>query len=429
MGEESSGSRPQLETVFSPSGQRRAGFVGFSGCLAGIGFARPGQTNLRQLETRSVTGKSNLRMTRLLAQFLFGTLAVACPRAAAGQLSPTPVPSPSPTPFVQREEVQVGRVLVNTHVLRKDGTAIQDLGLSDFRVEIDGKPAVVESVDWVAQEAPSAAGQSQQTPHMAIASQAGDTGRLIVLLFQWEVANQKQIGFLRMKRQALDFVRNLQPGDRAAVLLFDSRLWLVQDFTSNREAIEESVESVLSRKSRPGDSDAPALAGGLVNGGKEATSIEKALLAVATALRPIQGAKSLVFLGWGVGVWHAVLGDQRTGYVTNKPEYAPARRALNASETAVFCLDVSDGEHGLAEGLERVAFDTGGFYLPTYLFPEFAIDRLRKALHGYYALVVVKPKSSRGRHAIDVRVRKALSAAVVLNRSGYEDDEDSPARE
>jgi VWFA-related protein len=351
-----------------------------------------------------------------------GALAAACPLGAATQIQPTP----GPTPFVQREEVLVGRVLINTHVLRKDGTAIPSLGLSDFQVEIDGRPATVESVEWVDQETPARPEQDKPNAEITNALPAADASRLIILLFQWEVASQKQIGFVRMQRQAVNFVRGIHPGDRVAVLLFDSRLWLVQDFTSDREALAAAVESVLGRGSHPGDGLEPSLGTGLSNGGKDATGIEKALLAIATALRPIRGAKSLVFFGWGIGEWQATFQNQRTGYVRNRPEYGPARRALNASETAVFCLDVSDGAHNLWEGLDRTAFDTGGFYLPTYLFPEFAIDRLRKALHGYYALVVVKPQGVRGRHALNVRVRKALSAALVLHRSGYEDDEDSP---
>jgi VWFA-related protein len=329
---------------------------------------------------------------------------------------------------MQLEEVMVGRVLVNTHVLRKDGTAIPNLGLSDFLVEIDGKPAALESVDWIDREAVAGPEPKKQSADTTVALQTVDSGRVIVLLFQWEVASQKQIGFVRMQRQAVSFVRTLQPGDRAAVLLFDSRLWLVQDFTSDRSALTTAVESVLARKSHPGEGFEPSLAAGLAEGGKEATGIEKALLAIATALKPIPGPKSLVFFGWGIGEWQATFQNQRTGYVRNRPEYAPARRALNESETAVYCLDVSDGYHNLWEGLDRTAFDTGGFYLPTYLFPEFAIDRLRKALHGYYELVVVKPQGIRGRHSINVRVRKALSAAIVLHRSGYEDDEDSPSR-
>jgi hypothetical protein len=129
--------------------------------------------------------------------------------------------------------------------------------------------------------------------------------------------------------------------------------------------------------------------------------------------------------GWGVGVWQPTFRNQQTGFVRNAPEYDPARRALNDSDTAVFCLDISDGDHGLAAGLERVAFDTGGFYWPTYLFPELAIDRVTKALRGYYSLVIIKPQSQGGRHSISVRVRTGQARSIVLHRSSYDDGEEA----
>lgn len=377
---------------------------------------------MEKIEARTL-GVVRLRETelsrKLLAGVLMATIAAADPLGAAIQLPPAPEPTPVVT---HSEEVVVGRVLVNTHVLGRDGNPVPNLGLDDFRVEIDGKPARLESAEWVEE-----ATGSGSTTVLSAAGEVGapEPGRLIVLLFQWEVASQKQIGFVRMQRQASSFVRGIHPGDRVAVLLFDSRLWLVQDFTSDRDALAAAVESVLARRTRPGDGLEPSLADGLVDGGKNATGIEKALLAIASALKPIRGAKSLVFFGWGIGVWEQTFPNQMSGHVRNRREYGPARRALNASETAVFCLDISDGGHSLAEGLDRVAYDTGGFYLPTYLFPEFAIDRLRKALRGYYALVVVKPQDVRGRHSIRVRVGTGRAWPLVLHRSGYDDEEDA----
>lgn len=323
--------------------------------------------------------------------------------------------SATPTPGVgYTDEVLVGRIVVNTHVLSSAGTPIAGLGISDFRVEIDGHAAVLESVEWV----------DEYGKTMEPRGSEAEPGRLILLLFQWEIANQKQEGFVRMQRQALNFVAGLLPNDRVAVALFSARLWLLQDFTADHKQVAEVIGNLLTRRHSPSAADRePSLSGFLPDGGRDATSIEKALLALGTGLEAVPGYKSLILFGWGAGVWQPTFQDQRTGFVRNTPDYDPARRALNRAETAVFCLDISNGDHPLSLGLERVAFDTGGFYLPTYLFPRFAIDRVSKALGGYYVLVVVKPAGALGRHDLSVRVRTGQSNAVVLHRDSYYDGE------
>ena len=82
---------------------------------------------------------------------------------------------------------------------------------------------------------------------------------------------------------------------------------------------------------------------------------------------------------------------------------APARRALVASRTSVFSLDVTDADyHSLEAGLQLVSEQTGGFYARTHIFPDLAMRRLSGALAGYYVLFVEKPESRRTIHDIEV---------------------------
>jgi VWFA-related protein len=375
---------------------------------------RSSPSALREPLTRRPLGGlefSASRMNQSLRSRVVALVAAVCLVAGARATAQPATPTPGST---HTEDVFVGRIVINTHVLNASGIPIAGLGKSDFRVAIDGRGATLESVEWVDESSqPDDAAVTGTTP-----------GRMIVLLFQWEIANQKQVGFIRMQRQALNLIGSLLPGDRVAVAFFSSRLWLLQDFTSDHEQVARVVEGILTRRQEPAAADRePSLSGFLPNGGRDATSIEKALLALASGLEKVPGYKSLILFGWGAGVWQPTFQDQRTGVVRNTPEYDPARRALNRAETAVFCLDISDGDHPLSLGLERVAFDTGGFYLPTYLFPRFAIDRVTEALGGYYVLVVVKPVGAKGRHKIDVNVRTGQPNALVLHRDSYDDGE------
>ena len=84
-------------------------------------------------------------------------------------------------------------------------------------------------------------------------------------------------------------------------------------------------------------------------------------------------------------------------------------------------LDVSAGGHGLSEGLERVAFDTGGFYVPAWDFPGFAMRKVERALTGHYVLVFRKPPGRPGRHTVAIRL--AGRTGNVFHRRFYEDGE------
>jgi VWFA-related protein len=333
------------------------------------------------------------------------------------------------------ERVFVERVVVNVHVVDNLGRPIPGLTASDFRVAVDGKPVPLESVEWVPTAGPPAdgaraVGAPALVPPLVLSETAAGTappdgdGRLIVVLFQWEIAGQKQEGFVRMQRQALDFARALGPRDRVAVLLFGSRLWLQQDFTRDRGRIEAGLGEILrtaENRARDPDSDV-SLADRLTEeDARSATTIEKALAAVGRALEPIAGKKSLLLFGWGIGKWSPTFRNELAGYVRQTPDYEPARQVLSKAETSVFCLDVSNGAHGLAAGLERVAFDTGGFYVPTWDFPQFAMRKVERALTGHYVLVFRKLPAPPGRHSIEIRL--AGRAGNVFHRRSYEDGE------
>lgn len=324
------------------------------------------------------------------------------------------------------ERVSVDRVVVNAHVLDRSGAPISGLTIADFEVRVDHATTSLESVDWVG--VPAIRPQGLVSPSFSAVESsrlpvepATVPGRTIVILFQWEIAGQKQEGFLRMQRQAIEFVRGIQVRDRVAILLFSSRLFLRQDFTSDPKTLENSLRNILrSGDPRTNADSGPSLASTLSNeSALGAVTIEKALLAAGQALALVPGKKSMIFFGWQIGRWAPTFRGEGTGYVTHTADYEPARRALARAEISVFCLDVSDGTHGLADGLDRLALDTGGFYLPTYLFPSFAMNKVIVALEGHYVLVFRKPGWSRGKHTIEISVPGR--STFILYRRFYDD--------
>lgn len=331
---------------------------------------------------------------------------------------------PAPTPV--QEFVTVTRVEVTLHATDKLGNVIPGLKKEDFRLFVDDQPVPIESVEWAGAGAPSGAeAGAAPTEPAAPARFSTDTGRLIVFLFQSQIEGLKDEGLMRCKRLALDFADTLTPNDRAAVLLAGSRLWLTQDFTSDKKAIRAAIsrvpkkEDVTASSAPPGE---PSLVPNLpLETVQSATSPEKALGALGRALRPLPGSKAVLFFGWAVGKWNALapVGDYHMGRVDYSKDYEAARKALSEAQAPVFTLDVSGGPHQLQEGLNALSFETGGFYMPTYTFPRAAMRQVGEAIKGHYVLVFRKPDLPKGPHRIQVeRMRGNWN---LLYRQDYDD--------
>ena len=318
----------------------------------------------------------------------------------------------------------VERILVDARVVTGVGEPVTGLGVANFTVHIDGKPAVVESVDWIPETAAARDLAEIDRPPVEVNPTVDippPRGRLLVYFFQTDMARESSrlVGQMQMNHQIDSLLDFLEDDDRVAVLSFDSHLKFRSDFTNDkhrlRAAMEESI--LMNEPSVPPMVPAPSLVKRLdrtemLQAGKP----ETALILMANALRPIPGPKSLVFIGWGLGRFGR-------GGVRMELNYPFARAALEAARVSVFTLDFTQADsHSLEVGLSKVAEDTGGFYAKTFHFPKQAIARLQHTLIGHYELEVRKPDTKvRGRHTIEVTVDRR--GAEVLARTTYVDKE------
>ena len=129
------------------------------------------------------------------------------------------------------ERVDVARVLVDVRAL-DSGANRPLLGLTpeNFQVKIDGKPARIESLQWVTGALLEGEASSISVPLAQPALPA--EGRLMVFLFQKSLEAGRIVGFMRMLIELRGFLDGFTPRDRLAVLSFDTRLRLWLDFTS-----------------------------------------------------------------------------------------------------------------------------------------------------------------------------------------------------
>jgi VWFA-related protein len=306
------------------------------------------------------------------------------------------------------ERVDVARIIVDARVLDDRGNSVPGLTAGDFKVNIDGKTARVETATWIgARDADRDAAPLESTPlESTPLSGAGvpiGPGRLVVFLFQKDLEPSRIVGLMRMLLRSGIFLETLAPSDRVAILSFDSHLKIWTDFTNDRERLHGVLAHGLLFERPPAvqAASAPSLVERLdPDRGRRTYDIERVLELIGEALEPLPGSKSLVLIGHGFGRF------SRDG-VTMENGYGPARQALVASRTAVFSLDVTHADyHSLEHGLQLISDQTGGFYARTHDFPDLAMQRLAGAIAGYYVLYVEKPESQRATHDIEVELTR-----------------------
>jgi VWFA-related protein len=308
------------------------------------------------------------------------------------------------------EKVDVARVLVDVRAMDSHGRPLLGLVSSDFLVKIDGKPARVESAQWVTG---ALTGVEMDPAAVRTLSLRPPSGRLVVFLFQKSLERSRITGFMRMLLNLRDFLDGFTPHDRLAVLSFDSRLRLWLDFTADMDRVREVLAKNLlfGGPAAANESDVSSFREALeAQRPDKSYSIESSLRVIADALEPLPGAKTVVLVGHGFG---------RAGVMVEN-RYDETREALQRARASVFCLDVTDADyHSLEFGLQTVANDTGGFFERTHIFGRRALTRLAGALAAHYVLIVDKPQLSRGAHRIQVKLRNHDGS--VLARNGYVD--------
>jgi VWFA-related protein len=316
------------------------------------------------------------------------------------------------------ESITVERILIDVRVTDASGEPLTALTADDFHVAIGGRDAEVVSAEWiddVTGELPEIGSEPASTGNEGVTP----SGRLVVLFVQTDFARESfrirgQLGFMSYAEQIIE---SLEPRDRVAVFSFDSHLKFRLDFTADKDAVLAALRQTprIDAPPPPPIVPNPALASRLDREAmRNCTSSEMGLLLIGNALRNIPGPKTLLLMGWGLGV--------RTGKrVSMRPEWKIARNALDAARVSIFALDTAVSDyHDLELGMRSAAKQTGGFYAKTHDFPQIAVDRFRKTITGRYELELRRPAGLvPGTHALSIRV--SPKGAVILAPSTWMD--------
>jgi VWFA-related protein len=347
-----------------------------------------------------------VRMTRIPAALLLATLlATLSAQNALAQYT---------------ETITVSRVVLDLRVTKMSGEPVTDLKPEEFTILVGGKPARVASATWVddavfddGSEPPVAAGDLDPAEATALAElqENGPQGRLFVAFVQTDFsrASPRVRGQLKFRSYAKQLVESFAPDDRVAVLSFDSHLKFRRDFTADKEDVADAMGDAIyiDEPPAPPAVDEPSLARFLDRGEmKNATSAEAALLLLAKALGNIEGPKTLLLCGYG-------LGDRFAGKVIMRDEWGKARDRFIDARTTIISLNTSEAPGQLSAGLASAAKSTGGFYASAANFPQQAINRTKSTLRGRYDLELIADESlGAGTHKVDARVTR--KGTVVL---------------
>ncbi len=256
---------------------------------------------------------------------------------------------------------EVNRVLMwATVVDREDRPVSERLEATDFRVFEDGV------------EVPLAEFSLEDRP-IAVAMLLDSSGSM---------RDQTK----ELHRAAASFVRTLRDEDRALVIDFDDKVFLLQDLTSDRAALETAVTST------------EALGG---------TAIYDALHAAYRKLREIDGRKAIVLFSDG----------------DDTSSQFPYERILEEAKSEdVLIYSIGLGGGNLRKGpLEELAEVTGGraFFVDEASELTEAYARIAEELRRQYFLSYSSPNTVFDGRWIEIEVRVTGTGRKVRTREGY----------
>lgn len=329
------------------------------------------------------------------------------------------------------EEIDVTEVLLDVLVTDRRGQVIIGLGRDDFVVEEDGEPVEITGVTFYSSREFIGSKEALEQHGMTVDEVAED--RYFIVFFQQQRRAAGEVPGLmsRQMEAARDLeswiADDLQAHDLVAVVTYETRLEIVQDFTRNVEALQDAVRQASEGQGgkhnwpsrQPALEDGPSLSRQLPTGTnlrKKTGDIYQGLQVLADAAGSIRGRKNLVFIGRGIGetnrfgVWEP---DSRY--------YRPTVETLNDNNVAVYPLDVMPlgSRHTLENSLSALATESGGTFTRQFTSFTTPLRQITEENGGYYLLSYQSRREAGEAGYQKVKVRTRSPELQVRARQGY----------
>ena len=326
-------------------------------------------------------------------------------------------------------KVEVTEVLLDVLVNDRQGNVIIGLGKEDFVVEEGGEPIEIENLTFYSNRLLEAG--NAELAAVGVTPQDTPQDRFFVLFFDDQRRNAFESPRLLSRqldaaRQTKKWIRSeLQPGDWVAVVSYDVKLKVHEDFTQDRRDLLAAVDRAMKGKdsgnwpSRIKEGEGPSLTRELPQGKllrDRSKTIYDALQVLAKAGGEIQGRKNLLLFTIGFGDFNS-FGQ----YQPDARYYPPTVQSLNDNNVAVYPVDLTPAgtRHTMEAAMNHLALDTGGRYFFNFTSFMTPLRQAAESTSGYYLL------SYRARHPADtsgyqkVKVSARNPELKVRARAGY----------
>jgi len=367
-----------------------------------------------------------LRIMRMTAAALIALCGLG--HAAVAQEAPQ---GQSPqAPFTGK--VNVNEVLLDVLVTDARGNVIVGLDKNDFVVKENGKPVDLTGVTFYSnrrllESSPALAKQGVSTDQ-------GTEDRYFILFFEDQKPEAQEAP--RLLSQQLEAAKRARgwvdgemlPNDWVAVVSYDTRLKVQQDFTHNRAALVQAIGDAVKAKDPEGNypsridaSKGPSLLAGLPTGRElmnKTPKIYDAFQVIARSAGNIRGRKNLLLFTYGLPANETTFGQ----FVPDKRYFLPTIDALNANNVAVYSLDLTPAavQHTLSDSLQMMSDETGGRYFYNITNFSTPLDQIARENNGYYLLSYQSEQPAGKTGFQNVTVTTTNPELRVKARKGYE---------
>lgn len=366
--------------------------------------------------------------TRYILSLAFALLAAALLPAA----TPSPLAAQQPPEF--EEEVAVTEVLLDVLVTDGRGNPVLGLDADDFIVEEDGEAVDVRSATFYTTS--TFLESAGQVAPADVDTAGVSTERYFVLFFhdQRDLLPRLTAQILDAGRRAKQWAKTeLGPGDWVAVVAYDRKLKIFQDFTDDPDQIGDAIDKAVRGGAQPdyqatarrGTGQAPSLVDFLPSPAQVSQGSERfygAMEILAQATGNIPARKNVVLFSLGFGEIH-----EFGFYTPDSRYYEPMIHALDDNNVAVYSIDLIaidpgepliDNVHG--NSLSSLSADTTGEYYFNFVNFLTPLERMARDNQGYYLLSYPARHPEDGSGFQEVTVRTENPDFRVEARSGYQ---------
>jgi len=329
-------------------------------------------------------------------------------------------------------KVNVTEVLLDVLVTDARGNVIVGLDKNEFVVKENGRPVDLTGVTFYSnrrllESSPALAKQG-------VSVDQGTEDRYFILFFEdqkdtAQEAPQLLTQQLEAAKRARGWVDGeMLPSDWVAVVSYDTRLKVQQDFTRDRKALVAAIGDAVKAKDPEGNypsridaTKGPSLLAGLPKGRELANRTPKiysALQEIARSAGNIRARKNLLLFTYGLPSNETPFGQ----FVPDKRYFLPTVDALNANNVAVYSLDLTPPavQHTLSDSLQKMSDDTGGRYFFNVTNFSTPLDQISKENNGYYLLSYQSEQPAGKSGFQNVTVTTNNREFRVKARKGYE---------